>query len=197
MKGKQDHIGRAGLTILTVLFFLSVGAVEVLAAEGGGGWRPTYDIIMKWVNFGILVLIFFKFARRPLMNFLSDKKNEISLQIKRLEEEKDRLRQRVREAETKLEENVLRLEELKERIVQMGERRKIEIIDDARQESRMLLESAKQKIEGRIIGARNRLKAEMIDAAAEMALEKLPGLVTEDDNRILLEQFMAHASDNK
>ncbi|MGB7920976.1 MAG: ATP synthase F0 subunit B [Desulfobacterales bacterium] len=193
MKCKQNHIHRAGLIILTALFFLSAGAADVLAAEGGGGWRPTYDIIMKWVNFGILVWIFFKFARRPLMNFLSAKKNEISLQIKRLEEEKDRLRQRVREAETELEENVRRLEELKERIVQTGERRKIEIIEDARQESRMLLESAKQKIEGRIIRARNRLKAEMIDAAAEMALEKLPGLVTEDDNRILLEQFMARA----
>jgi F0F1-type ATP synthase membrane subunit b/b' len=92
-----------------------------------------------------------------------------------------------------LEENVLRLEELKERIVQTGERRKLEIIEDARQESRMLMESAKQKIEGRIIQARNRLKAEMVDTAAEMALEKLPALVTEDDNQKLLEQFMAHA----
>ena len=87
MKGKHDQIGRAGLIILTVLFFLLAGAVEVLAAEGGGGWRPTYDIIMKWVNFGILAFIFFKFARRPLKNFLSDKKNEISLQIKKLEDE--------------------------------------------------------------------------------------------------------------
>lgn len=191
MKGKQVHIGRADLIILTALLFLSAGAVEVLAADGGGGWRPTYDIIMKWVNFGILVLIFFKFARRPLKNFLSDKKNEISLQIKKLEDEKDRLHQRVREAETELEKNVVRLEELKERIVQMGERRKVEIIEDARQESRMLLESAKQKTEGRIIRARNRLRAEMIDAAAEVALEKLPGLVTEDDNQKLLEQFMA------
>lgn len=193
MKGKQVHIGRADLIILTALLFLSAGAVEVLAADGGGGWRPTYDIIMKWVNFGILVLIFFKFARRPLKNFLSDKKNEISLQIKKLEDEKDRLHQRVREAETELEKNVVRLEELKERIVQMGERRKVEIIEDARQESRMLLESAKQKIEGRIIRARNRLRAEMIDAAAEVALEKLPGLVTEDDNQKLMEQFMARA----
>jgi len=193
MKCKHGHIGRAGLIILTALFFLTAGAVEVLAAEGGGGWRPTYDIIMKWVNFGILAFIFFKFARRPLKNFLSDKKNEISLQIKTLEDEKDRLLQRVREAETEMEENVVRLEELKERIVQTGERRKLEIIEDARQESRMIIESAKQKMEGRIIQARNRLRAEMIDAAAELALEKLPGLVTEDDNRKLLEQFMAHA----
>lgn len=192
MKCKQDHIGRAGVIILTALFFLSAGAVEVLAAEGGGGWRPTYDIIMKWVNFSILAFIFFKFARRPLKNFLSNKKNEISLQIKKLEDEKDRLLQRVREAETKLEENVVRLEKLKERIVQTGERRKLEIIEDARQESRMIIESAKQKMEGRIIQARNRLRAEMVDAAAEMALDKLPGLVTEDDNRKLLEQFMVH-----
>lgn len=193
MKCKQDHIGRAGVIILTALFFLSAGAVDVLAAEGGG-WRPTYDIIMKWVNFGILAFIFFKFARRPLKNFLSDKKNEISLQIKKLEDEKDRLLQRVREAETELEENVVRLKELKERIVQTGERRKLEIIEDARQESRMIIESAKQKMEGRIIQARNRLRAEMVDAAAEMALDKLPGLVTEDDNRKLLEQFMVHAT---
>jgi F-type H+-transporting ATPase subunit b len=193
MKCKQEYIGRAGLIILTALFFLSAGAVEVLAAEAGGGWRPTYDIIMKWVNFGILAFVFFKFVRQPLKNFLSNKKNEISLQIKNLEDEKDRLHQRVREAETELEENVLRLEELKERIVQTGERRKLEIIEDARQESRMLMESAKQKIEGRIIQARNRLKAEMVDTAAEMALEKLPALVTEDDNQKLLEQFMAHA----
>ena len=194
MKFKQDHIGRASLIILTVLFVLSTGVVEVLAAEGGGGWRPTYDIIMKWVNFGILAFIFFKFARRPLKNFLSDKKNEISLQIRNLEDEKNRLLQRVRETETELEENALRLEELKERIVQSGERRKLEIIEDARQESRMIIESAKQKMEGRIIRARNRLRAEMVDAAAEMALEKLPGLVTDDDNRTLLEQFLLHAN---
>jgi F-type H+-transporting ATPase subunit b len=194
MKFKQYHIGRASLIIFTILFFLSTGVVEVLAAEGDGGWRPTYDIIMKWVNFGILAFIFFKFARRPLKNFLSDKKNEISLQIKNLEDEKNRLLQRVRETETELEENALRLEELKERIVQSGERRKLEIIEDARQESRMMIESAKQKMEGRIIRAHHRLRAEMVDAATEMALDKLPGLVTDDDNRKLLEQFLVHAN---
>jgi F-type H+-transporting ATPase subunit b len=194
MKRKQVHIRRPGLITLTALLFLLAGAVEVLAAEGGGGWRPTYDLIMKWVNFGILAFIFFKFARQPLKNFLSDKSKEVSLQIEKLEGEKDRLSQRVREAETELEENAVRLEELKERIVQMGERRKLEIIEAARQESRMLIESAKHKMEGRIISARNALRTEMVDAAAEKALEKLPGLVTADDNQRLLEQFMAQVA---
>lgn len=194
MKCKQIHIHRPGLIALTSFLFVLAGAVEVFAADGGADWRPTYDIIMKWVNFGILVLIFFKFARRPLINFLSGKKDEISLQIKKLEDDKDRLSQRVRESERDMEENVVRLEELKERIVQMGERRKLEIIEDARQESGMVIESTKQKIEGRIIRARERLRAEIVDAAAEIALEKLPGLVTEEDNQKLLEQFMAQAA---
>ena len=30
--------------------------------------RKLYDIIMLWVNFGILVALFIKFARKPLMD---------------------------------------------------------------------------------------------------------------------------------
>ncbi len=194
MKRDKTKAYRSALVALMALVLLLAAAVEVMAAEGGGGWRPTYDIIMKWLNFAILVFLFIKFARRPLKNFLSDKREEIALQIKTLADEKNRLQQRIREAKTELKESVVSLEELKERIVQMGERRKLEIIEDARQESRMIIESTKQKIEGRIILARNRLKAEMIDAAAEKALEQLPGIMTADDNQKLLEQFMVRAA---
>jgi F-type H+-transporting ATPase subunit b len=193
MKRDKTKTCRSTLVALLALVFLLVAAVEVMAAEGGGGWRPTFDIIMKWVNFAILVLVFIKFARRPLKNFLSDKGEEIALQINSLQDEKNQLQQRILEAKTELEESEVRLEEVKKRIVEMGERRKQEIIDEARREVGVIIESAKQKMEGRIIRERNRLKVEMIDAAAEMALEKLPGLVTENDNQKLLEQFLARA----
>ena len=68
---------------------------------------------MKWVNFIILVAVFIKFAYRPLKNFLSDKREEIALQIKSMTEEKNRLQQRIREAQTELEESAVRLEEVK------------------------------------------------------------------------------------
>jgi F-type H+-transporting ATPase subunit b len=196
MKRDKTKTCRSALVALMALvFLLVVTAVEVMAAEGGGGWRPTYDIIMKWVNFAILVLVFIKFARRPLKNFLSDKGEEIALQINSLQDEKNRLQQRILEAKTELEESAVRLEAVKKRIVEMGERRKQEIIDEARREGGVIIESAKQKMEGRIIRERNRLKEEMIDAATEMALEKLPGLMTENDNQKLLEQFLAHATE--
>ncbi|MFZ0613673.1 MAG: ATP synthase F0 subunit B [Desulfobacterales bacterium] len=193
MKRGNKKIYLAVLVALLACGFLLATTVQVMATEGEGGadWRPTYDIIMKWVNFIILVAVFIKFAYRPLKNFLSEKREEIALQIKNMTEEKDQLQLRIREAQTEMEESTVRLEEIKERIVQMGERRKQDIIDGARQQGQMIIEGAKQKMEGRVLQARNRLRAEIVDAAAEMALENLPRFVTEEDQHNLLDQFMA------
>ncbi|MGB8425247.1 MAG: ATP synthase F0 subunit B [Desulfobacterales bacterium] len=191
MKRGNKKMYRLVFVALMACGFLLAATVQVMAAEEGAGWRPTYDIIMKWVNFIILVAVFIKFAYRPLKNFLSDKREEIALQIKTMTEEKNQLQQRIREAQTELEESAVRLEVVKSRIVQMGERRKQEIIDEARRQGQMIMEGAKQKMEGRVIQARKRLRSEIVDAAADMALENLPRFVTEEDQHNLLDQFMA------
>ncbi len=177
---------------ITLLVFFS-GVLEVFAAESSGGWRPTYDLVMRWVNFAILVFVIVKFARLPLKNFLSGKGKEISLKIQNLEEEKNQLVQRVRQAEKDLEDNSGRLDEVRERIVKMGERRKQEIINEAHQESKIIMANAKRKIAGRLRQAQSTLRAEMIDTAADLALEKLPGIVTAEDNQKLLQRYMARA----
>lgn len=185
---------RTGIVIMVALLAAVYGVTEAAAAEGGGSWRPTYDLIMRWVNFAILVFVIVKFARRPLKNFLSGKGEEISAQIRELDVEKNQLVERVRQAEKELEDSTSRLEEIKGRIVQLGERRKQEIIDEAHQESRIIMENAKRKIEGRLIRAQKSLRDEMIDSAAELALERLPGIITAEDNQKLLQRYMTEAA---
>lgn len=185
---------RTGIVIIVALLAAVYGVTEAAAAEGGGSWRPTYDLIMRWVNFAILVFVIVKFARRPLKNFLSGKGEEISAQIRELDVEKNQLVERVRQAEKELEDSTSRLEEIKGRIVQLGERRKQEIIDEAHQESRIIMENAKRKIEGRLIRAQKSLRDEMIDSAAELALERLPGIITAEDNQKLLQRYMTEAA---
>ena len=192
--GRRCHI-RAGTIVLVALLFTICGAAEAVGAESGGGWRATYDLIMRWVNFAILVFVIVKFARRPLKNFLSGKGEEISLQIRQLEDEKSQLVQRVRQAEKELEDNTARLDEIKERIVQLGERRKQEIIAEAQLESQIIMENAKRKIAGRLMRAQYTLRAEMVDAAADLALERLPAIITAEDNQNLLKRYMAEAAD--
>ena len=190
---KRCHI-RSGISALIALLFFFSWVAVAFAAESNGGWRPTYDLIMRWVNFVILVFVIVKFSRRPLKKFLSGKGEEISFQIRSLEEEKNQLVERVRQAEKELDDSTGRIAELKQRIVKMGERRKQEIIADAHHESQIIMENAKRKNEGRLAQARNTLRSEMIDTAADMVMNRLPDIITKEDNKKLLQNYMAQAA---
>ena len=190
---KICHI-RSGISVLIALLIFFSWVAFAFAAEDGSGWRSTYDLIMRWVNFAILVFVIVKFARRPLKNFLSGKGEEISLQIRSLEEEKNQLVERVRQAERELDDSTGRITELKQRIVQMGERRKQEIIAGAHHESQIIMENAKRKNEGRLAQARNSLRSEMIDAAADMVMSRLPDIITKEDNKKLLQNYMVRVA---
>jgi F-type H+-transporting ATPase subunit b len=173
----------------------AVSIPEGLAAGEAAAWRPTYDLIMRWVNFIILAAVLVKFGRRPLAGFLADKKEAVSHEINRLEKSKAELLQKVSEINQELTESQKRFEEIKSRIVQQGKRRRQEIIDEAHQESRILLASAKRKVDNRILQARLRLRSEMIDLAVSQALEKLPAIVNQEDDRKYVDRFLETVAD--
>ena len=71
---------------------LFLAASEVLAAENASSWRPTYDLVLMWVNFGIIVFIIVKYARKPLVNFLKGQKEEVDRKLTRLKKKKKKAR---------------------------------------------------------------------------------------------------------
>ena len=174
------------VALILVIFLASYS----LAADQTGGWRPTYDLIMRWLNFVILALVLIKFARRPLVDFLTGKKKEIAHDLQRLEEEKEQAALKVAEVHKKLEDSNIRLKNLKERIIKQGEKRKQAILDEAQRESKILLDGAKRKIDSQVLQAESTLRSEMIDMAVNVAIERLPGQLTEKDNQKLLDQFL-------
>lgn len=174
------------------LCFWLLGPTVSGAAETSD-WRPTYDLVMRWLNFLILVFIIVKFGRRPLLDFLKGKQEEIGTQIERIEKEKEELSAAADAARQQLEESAQRLEKLKQRIIDRGEKRKLEIIAEARQEGRHIMESAHRKVEGTILQAKNKIRQEMIDKAVGIALERLPAEITAQDNEKLFERFLVSA----
>lgn len=174
-----------------VVFFLSsCWAANAWAAEGFKFTRETYDLMMRWVNFLILAGLIIKYARRPIANFLKEKGEEVAEAIKKLESRKKDIQAKLQHSQGQLTISEQRLIDIKNRIVAEGETRKAQIIADAQKESRLMLETAQLRIQHQIREMHSHLKSELIDTASQMALTKLPGIITSADQDRLINQWM-------
>ena len=183
--------------IVRLCCFVMAGAIsfhflglEALASEGSGGWRPIYDEILLWINFGIIVIIFIKYGKTPLMNFLQGRKEKIAREIERVEQKKEKADDKIKEIQKVIDESEVRFTKLKERIVQQGVRKKQEIIDSAQQQSRIMIDDAKRRIDSQFDQAKSSFKAELIDTAMELVMQRLPQEITDEDNDKFTDQFM-------
>ena len=185
-----SRLAAVGLVLAAALHLT---AVSGWAGEGGSTWRAAYDEVMLWLNFGILAFLLVKYGRRPLIAFLKGEAQRTAEEIERTENRKRQMDEKVLEMTAAAENRRVRLQALKERLIQEGERKRREIIDSARRDSRILLEQTQMGIEHQINDARQQLKAELIDRAVEAALERLPGVITADDQKKLVETFIQEA----
>jgi len=171
-----------------VVFTLAGG--HGLAAEDAQTWRATYDLIMMWVNFGILAFFIVKYGRKPLIDFLEGEGRKTAEEIQRIEESKQQMERKFQETVGSLDDSRERLRLLQERILREGELRKQEIIESARHESRLMLERARLKIDVQIAEAHENLKRELVDRAVALALERLPAEITLDEQARLVDRFV-------
>ena len=182
------RVPTAGALLLLVLFLLFPEGV--LAEEGSADWRPTYDLALRWINFFILVFLIFKYARKPLVNFFKEKSEDIKKEIRAVEKEKEKILARVNEMLKARAHSQEKLEKLKERVIAQGKAKKQHIIENAQKESTLMLEGARRKIKSQMITAQQDLRAEMIDHAIEIALQKLPAVIDEKDDRQIYENYL-------
>ncbi len=173
-------------TALAVL----LAAAPAGAAEGAAPWRPTYDLVMMWVNFGILAFVVFKYGRRPLLDFLRGQGAKAAEEIQRVEEEKRRTDQTVQETLSALEDSRKHFQQVRERIVGEGERRRQELIESARHDSSLMLERTRQQIAYQITEAQAALKNELLDKAFSVALERIPTEITAEEHRQMVERYI-------
>ncbi len=173
---------------------LLVFTSEALAVGSAGDWRPTYDLVMRWLNFIILVFLLIKFGKNPLMNLLRQRKEELQREINRAEEKRNKAQAKVKEVNKLLDESVVRLEDRKEKIIKQGENRKQEIIRDGQKESKLLLQESERKLYAQFLSAKKTFQAEMIDEAMKIVFKKLPPQISDEDNQKLLNQYFARVS---
>ena len=187
---RNNHIAFFGCYLIAVFAALLLNSTDALAAEATNTWRSTFDLVMRWVNFVIIAFVLIKFGRKPIKDFLSNRRAEIDQQIQKYEQQKEAATEKIEEANNLLKNSIARFEKIKERIVEDGKKKKQQIIEDARQESMILLTSTRQKIENQIVEARNLIRSELIESAIALAEQRLPEEITAADEQKLIDHFM-------
>jgi len=185
---------RLSLWIMGATGCIHLAGSTAWADEGSKHWRHTYDLVMAWVNFSILVFLLVKYLKTPLMNFLHGQREDVAREIRQMEREKEKVSGKIGEMMKALSDSETHFAELKNRFIKRGEDAKQSIIKDAEQQSRLAMDMAKQKIAGRIAQAKSEVKVQLVDEAIALATKKLPQIITDDDNQKLLDRYLIAAT---
>lgn len=183
-------ICKANLLFFASLTFLLLFTFDALALEEASAGRKVWDNIMLFVNFGILVFLFIKYGKKPLMSFLRSERESVEKQLNELTDRKQGI-QSQRDAEAEQTKDIDRIiEEIRGNILEMGEREKEKIIRQGKSLAEKMIRDAETYSENRIVAARQELSEEMVDMALSMAKEKLLKNITDKDNDNLVDQFI-------
>ncbi|MDY6905965.1 MAG: ATP synthase F0 subunit B [Thermodesulfobacteriota bacterium] len=175
---------------VSLLCCSSLPALASEAAGDGHAWRPLYDQIMMYVNFGILVFLIVRFGKRPFQNFLQSKHDEVVEEIKSLEEKKEKMKAEAKETEEKVAAGDRHIQRIKSRIIEEGERVKQSIIDDAKTQGEFMIAESRKKAGSRFREARQAFRAELIDQAVAIAADRLPQALQAEDRDRMLSTFI-------
>jgi F-type H+-transporting ATPase subunit b len=182
----KRHVMTAGLVLATLIWCL----LQSTTAMAAGDWRPTYDIIMMWVNFIILATVLIKLLRHPLGNFLRTQRDAVKDTLETLENEKGRIEEEITSLRAALEDRQQRAADLHERMVAEGEEERRELIAEARQEAERRLIKARQLIDAHQREVCHKLRDEIIDTAVRKAMAELPKHITPEVEQVLTDRFL-------
>ena len=129
------------------------------------------DSIIIWINLLIVVLLLAKFAAKPFMDFLKSRNKVKSLELSRLETEKEKISGEIGKTMMIINEKKTFIADAEENIARQGEIIKAGIIKEAGIESKLILEKAKQEADKEIERATEKLRTEVINEL----FDKLPG----------------------
>jgi len=154
--------------------------------------RKLYDTIMLWVNFGVLVAVFIKFARKPLMDALRGVLDKIAGELGEIKKQHGNKKTDLDSENAKLREIQTHLDEIRGRIIKMGEKEKQKIIDQAKIAAEKMIEDAKSYAVFQLAKARKQLSDEMVDIAISMVEERLKKEISQEDNEKLVSEFLVN-----
>jgi F-type H+-transporting ATPase subunit b len=166
-------------TVGLVTAALVLCAVAAFASDGGegGGSGKLLDLLFRFINFGIVLFLVYKFAGKRFADLLSGRSKQIEADLTDLDERKEDAQKRLAE----VEESIANLEAEKTQILAeakaQGEALRQSIVEKAEAQAAQILTQAEiaaaQEAKLAIDAIREELAEKIITAAEELVKKQL------------------------
>jgi len=180
---------------LLIFFLICIGAYVTLLFIPVE--RRTYDVLLLWVNFGVLVTLFIKFAKNPLMDALRGVRAKHEEELGEIKKQHNDSKGGLDSEEARLKGIQKQLDVIRARIIEMGEKEKQKIIEQAKISAKKMIEDAKSYASFQMDKARKQLSDEMVDIAISMVEERLAKEISKEDNEKLISDFLVNLEATK
>lgn len=178
---------------LMICFFVFIFIFASIAySSGAEEAHPSLfkDYLWKVINFGILVILLYKFGKKPLQTFLKQRTELIEKSIKEAQEAKEAAQKALKEIEDRLKMKDEEIEKIISAAQKAGEHERDRIIEQSNMLKEKILEQAKTNIEYELKHAKDEIRAEAVELAMELAEKKLKERLTREEQERLLEESL-------
>ncbi|WP_022850503.1 ATP synthase F0 subunit B [Limisalsivibrio acetivorans] len=179
--------------ILALLLVMTTGAA--FAATGGDSHAVDWGAL--WANFFQRLLVFAIFAgvliyllKKPLLNYLDKRSEEVEKSIKDAEEASENARTEITNYEIKMKGYEADLEKMKQNALQTAEAEKKEILEDAEKQISKMQELAEKRIDSDIKKASQEIRKDAVLAALEAAQAKIGKELSAAKQKEILDSYI-------
>jgi F-type H+-transporting ATPase subunit b len=163
-----------------------------LAASGGADRSgDLLDLLYRFINFGLLVIILFVVLRKvPLKEYFSSRIEGIKKELDDLKRQREAAEHKARDLEGKLKAFEGERKEILAQYKADGLAEKERILAEARDRAKQILQQAEVSIQFEMQTAKEKLKQEVVALAAQRAEEIVAREMTDKDQDRLVNEFI-------
>lgn len=176
--------------LLSGLFILTVTSLA-FASGGGEEHTPLWkEYMWKIINFLVLFIVLYKFAKKPLADFLQKRSETIAKTLQEAKAAREAAEKALREVEGRLKSKDAEIGAIIAAAKRSGELERNAIIEESVRLKEKIVEQAKTNIEFELKQAKKIIKAEAVELAMELAEKKLKEKLTKDEQERLLDDSL-------
>jgi F-type H+-transporting ATPase subunit b len=150
-------------------------------------------LLAQIVNFGLLLFVLWRFAYRPVLKMLDDRKQKIQASLDYAEQVKRDAANQQKEFEKKLDETRREIQAASAAASQAGEKEREVILAQARDEARKLVEQAKSQIDYERKQMLSDLREEVVRLSMLTSQKVIGQSLDEKAHHRLVDEFLKQA----